>query len=713
MREKNAIVLLLFALGFISLGAQIILIREFLKVFGGNELVAGIVLSTWMLLTATGAWLGRYRPLASKKWRSLLIPITLLALFPVFIPIELAWLRVSLFMPGVAIGMVEMLAITAFVLFPFSLLNGALYTKLGYALWGESKGTPPATAYTAESLGAVVAGGAVNFLLVVLFDAYLSLLLISACFLLLVAMAALLGSPVRMAVFTGFMALALIVGLVWVDARTLPVNLRFPEQRVISRVETPYGEVVVTFGDHQLNFYENGLPLFSTGNVISNEEHAHFALSQQRKRSSILVIAGGYSGILPEILKHNPRSIDYVELNPALSNITGRYFYHVLPSLVTIHNMDPRRFIQTTTKRYDVVLVNMPEPSSLQLNRFYTTEFLSQLQHVLNPGAVVSYSLPTSNDYVSYNAAKLNGTLFSTLKSHFAHVIIAPASRNFFIASSKPLPGNYLRELEQKAIQTEYVNRYYFSADQMEERAAGLMDAMKGPTMRNHDYHPVAFFYQTNYLLSLLDTHPILLYLIFAAIFILVIFTLNPVGVAIFTGGFTASSMQVMLLVALQINLGNMFQQTGLVILASMCGVAAGSWLSGRIAIFKPLPLFQMLQLLFAAYAFLLPLLLLFIGDHLLPEWVALSIIAGMALLSGIFIGLEFGIGAAIQQGGAALSNAKNYPADLFGAAFGALLFTLFMFPFAGLVWSGTILTLLNLASAALLYIRQKFFVTL
>src|SRR4030043_1511162 len=48
-----------FSLGFTALITQIILLREFLTVFYGNELVIGIVLSNWMILTALGAGLGR------------------------------------------------------------------------------------------------------------------------------------------------------------------------------------------------------------------------------------------------------------------------------------------------------------------------------------------------------------------------------------------------------------------------------------------------------------------------------------------------------------------------------------------------------------------------------------------------------------------------------------------------------------------------------
>jgi hypothetical protein len=49
-----------FMLGSTTIIAQILLLREFLTVFNGNELVIGVVLANWMVLTGIGAYLGKY-----------------------------------------------------------------------------------------------------------------------------------------------------------------------------------------------------------------------------------------------------------------------------------------------------------------------------------------------------------------------------------------------------------------------------------------------------------------------------------------------------------------------------------------------------------------------------------------------------------------------------------------------------------------------------
>ena len=42
--------------------------------------------------------------------------------------------------------------------------------------------------------------------------------------------------------------------------------------------------------------------------------------------------------------------------------------------------------------KYDVVIIDLPDPSTAQINRFYTIEFFNELKKILNKGWVVSIS---------------------------------------------------------------------------------------------------------------------------------------------------------------------------------------------------------------------------------------------------------------------------------------------------------------------------------
>lgn len=720
MRIKNAILALLFGVGFISMGTQIYLIREFLKVFGGNEVVTGLVLAFWMVVTGAGAWLSRFLGFGLQRFKLIFLIIVFLAFFPCLMPVELACIRMIIIPYGSAVSILEISFICLLIQLPFCLLNGYLFTVLSSLLGRNSEKilpdyapNPASTAYTFESVGAMAAGVIVNFIFLIFFKSNTSLYLLT---LLLLALAS--YSAFILLRFRGFIVFLLIsvmglVGLLCINLQDFTMHLLYPGQRVLLSHETPYGHVVVTGGDQQLNYYENGIPLFSTGNVISNEEHVHFAMAQHQLAGRILLISGGYAGMLDEVLKYHPDQIDYVELNPALIAIAGKYSSRPGGPNIFYHNKDARRYIATTSAKYDIILMNLPEPSTIQLNRYYTVEFLYALKRIMNPGAVVSFSLPTGSNYVSEKAGRLNGTIYNTLRSSFSNVLIVPATRNYYLASDSLLTLEIPSNIELKGINTAYVNKYYFDAKQLKERADYVMRHVSGEIQLNRDYHPVAFFYQMEYLLSFFREYIWILVISCVALFMLVCFNLNAINAGLFTGGFTVASLQVMLLVALQVNLGYLFQATGALIMVSMAGLAAGSFLATRMHIRDPLRYYLSLQLMLACFAIIISILIPATGLIGGPGWMVTTLICIPAFLTSFLAGMEYAVAAVIQPGNPGDTNSRNYAADLFGSAFGAFLFTIVMFPLLGLLYSGGVLAIMNLLSAALLFFRRRFYVPL
>ena len=47
-------------MGFSGLVAQILLLREFLIIFSGNEFSIGVILANWLILEACGSFLGEW-----------------------------------------------------------------------------------------------------------------------------------------------------------------------------------------------------------------------------------------------------------------------------------------------------------------------------------------------------------------------------------------------------------------------------------------------------------------------------------------------------------------------------------------------------------------------------------------------------------------------------------------------------------------------------
>jgi len=117
-------------LGFIAFVTQVILLREFLTFFSGNELIIGIILATWMILTGLGAFLGRFVRIPNNQNGIILSLLGSLAFIPVITVLELHFLSHIFFTPGIMLGISEAFYFSIIILGPFCIISGMLFTLL-------------------------------------------------------------------------------------------------------------------------------------------------------------------------------------------------------------------------------------------------------------------------------------------------------------------------------------------------------------------------------------------------------------------------------------------------------------------------------------------------------------------------------------------------------------------------------------------------------
>jgi len=705
--RKNAIRSALFGLGFLSISTQIYLLRESLIVFYGNELILGIMLSVWMLLTGAGAWLGRYFSGIRRKFRFILFLMLLLSALPVLMVIKLDLYRALVLPAGTMAGLNDVIYAAFLVQLPFCLVNGFLFSSLSTLLRRAGN------AYSIESFGSMVAGTIVNFILLWLFPAWLSLFLVSGLYLVTVVFFSFSFQNRMVPLLAILVSGLLLYALFRADARGVGYRSMYPGQSVIEDKETPYGQLVITTGSSQLNFYENGLLMFSSGDNINNEENVHYAMVQHPAPKNILLVSGGLSGAIREIMKYHPQRVDYVELNPALLRLKVNSIKDLEKKAVFLHAGDARRFVKNSSAVYDVVLILLPPPSSLQLNRLYTSEFLKELKSRLSPDGIVSYSLPTTSDYVSHAGERLNSILYTTLKETFRNVLLVPGGKTYFIASDSELSLDIPGMIARKGIPTSYVNKYYLDVSQMKERSDYMKANLSPSEGINNDFRPLMFFAQMKYWMSYFDRHYIAFFLLLLLVVMVALFNLTPVNTGLFTGGFTAGAFQVLILISLQIYCGYVFQLTGFVIMLFMLGLALGSLAGAKWLRNDPFRMYLALQMSLAALSVLIPLALVMIGRMGLPLWMIQAKAAGITLVLAFLVGMEYSLAFRLSERNKALAVSKNYSADLFGSALGAFIVPVFLFPLLGLMNTGYALALLNTAGAAALFIKRRNFVPL
>lgn len=178
------------------------------------------------------------------------------------------------------------------------------------------------------------------------------------------------------AVSTGLLGI-LITGA---DATTW-LEDRLYEDRVVLAQDTSYQRMVVTRWRDDVRLFLDGHLQFSTRDEYRyHEALIHPALLAAGRPVRVLVLGGGDGLGIQRVLQHpSVRSIDLVDLDPA---VTGWFSRHdTLAALsghalqdpkVTVHHEDAVRFLEDHDARWDVIVMDLPDPHDAGLARLYS-----------------------------------------------------------------------------------------------------------------------------------------------------------------------------------------------------------------------------------------------------------------------------------------------------------------------------------------------------
>ena len=702
----------IFVLGFVSTLVQIIMMREFMFVFGGNELIIGVILANWMVLTGIGAFAGKSSVHIRDRETFSRNAMVALGWIPPVLFFFIEFLRNFFFKPGAEIGFYQIMVSTVVFLAPFCFLSGFLFTCLADFISHQKIRIPAEKSYAFESTGSLLAGVSASFILFSFLSNFQALLLLPVC----TGIFLLVPSGEKRSIIPRLIILISIgitvSALFILKADHWLKEVYFMRQEVLFFRDTPYGNLSVTKTADQLNIFDNGKLLFSTDNQMANEEAVHFAMAQHPDPRNVLLVSGGISGITGEILKYKVERVDYVEINPLIFTLGQKYTSSLEDSRIHLIKQDARMFLKKTGPPYDVVLINLPEPSTAQLNRFYTVEFLYQVRDHMNNGGIIALNMPSTVNYLSDEALLLNSVIYNTCKEVFTEVLIIPGQRNYYLASDKPLTLNVAQLIENKNIKNYYVNLNYIDTLSLQERSDYLMKHLNLNAVTNQDFKPVSYFYYLGYWLSQFNLGKNFLWAM------LILFTLalaaagilfKPVTSSLMITGFSASSLEIILLLALQILSGYIYQVIGVCIAVFMGGLALGARVRSLLFPRITYKQFTLVQLMISAVALFIPTLLVINkvqSSISLATWVVLVLLFIIAFGTGIL----FSLSLHLRTGNMTENIAVLYSADLIGSALGAFLTSIFLVPLLGIMNSSRLMGGLLLLFALNLFLRRKTF---
>ena len=367
------------SLGITSTITQFVIMREFLTIFSQNELILGVILGSWTLLTGVGSYFGRFFKRVSISGRFLPFTFFGLAALPV-IPFWLIRSLRTFFVTGVEIGPLEIFLSSLLFLAPFCILSGVLLNLFSESFVHHKGGEKTGRVYLWDSLGDIIGGILFSFIFVYIFSSIETLFLLTMLNLLLMGFS--IKGVKRITVIP--LVVSVLVLFFIVDIKQILLEKEFQGHEILHHESNPFGKLTVTKKDGQINFFENGQPISSNQETISKEEGVHYGMSQIESPEKVLLVGGAFKGALDEINKYKTiKSIDYIEKNPWLVKLLKTFLELPDNEISSLIVNDPAIFINSKKEEYDAILINLPPPTTASINRYYTIEFFKKIKDAL------------------------------------------------------------------------------------------------------------------------------------------------------------------------------------------------------------------------------------------------------------------------------------------------------------------------------------------
>lgn len=170
-------------------------------------------------------------------------------------------------------------------------------------------------------------------------------------------------------------------------------------------------------------YLDRQLQFSSLDERFYHEALVHPAMAMSPSRSHVLILGGGDGLAVREVLKHKDvKSVDLVEMDPKMiqlakkkpiSAINNRSLYD---KRVKVHLKDARKFfpavLKPNAKKYNVMVVDFPDPSDKTVSKLYTTQFFRRIVKSLAPDGVVVIQSCSTED-----TPRVYWSIYHTLKS--------------------------------------------------------------------------------------------------------------------------------------------------------------------------------------------------------------------------------------------------------------------------------------------------------
>ncbi|MBO8131116.1 MAG: hypothetical protein H0Z29_06310 [Candidatus Marinimicrobia bacterium] len=709
-------------IGVISIITQNVFIRVGLSTFQGNEIALCIIIGHWLLLTGLGSRLRLYfkRSLKSEK---LFIKISMIFIFSTAASILFYMFSKRL----IGLPQQEILGIIPIFVISFSglllpcLANGMFFPLLVGVYEEDQIDFPINRVYSMETLGSAIGS---LLLWIFLISGMNSIMIIFFTLLFFSIILYLVSCGERIT----FLFLLIIISLLLVASNKIN-SLIWKPQRLVEYKESEYSSIAITDYYNMKTLYTSSSPAWIFNNSQSREEIVHFPLLLCDRPENILVIGVGNYEMAFEIAKHP--TIKYIlilQKDKILQDRLNEYSFMYRDSIrrdvkIQFSSLRVDDILKNDSYRFDVVILNLPLPSSAYLNSFYTSWFFDKIKDIITQDGILALHFPGGENYLSEENIEFLKIIENTVKKSFKKLVWIPGSTIHLLASDSIVNISYdkiIEEIKNRKLNLRYIREYYLF-DRLNPLRFDFLNSnlMRCDVRITNSLHKPIGYYFTTILWDkrtggiLKDFYKFLNNIDEKIIYTPLIFLLLPILFRkrreallkefIFSIGFISMSMIGLYIIIYQSMIGDIYIKILFLNLSFMVGASIGSWFAkiynsffNRIYRWFFLLL---LMLILAGY--------IFVGVEL-PDLIYTVVIPALILITGISCGILFPVLTlkirSISGSDVSSSSAVGYSLDIFGACAGLYLISVIILPVYGLYVSLNILSVYTIILSILCF---------
>lgn len=249
--------------------------------------------------------------------------------------------------------------------------------------------------------------------------------------------------------------------LICADKITDGIENGLYRDKIIYSEQTLYQKIIITKHKDDLRLFLDGNLQFSSKDEYRyHEALVHIPFLYADKHDRVLILGGGDGLAAREILKYDdvkevvlvdidPRMTELCSTNEEIKNMNNNSLKN---EKLKVLNEDGYAFVQKNEQKFDVIIIDLPDPNNEALNKLYTNVFYNYIKANLEDGGVA-----VTQSTSPYYAPKSFWCINKTCKTQFENVIPYHIQVPSFGEWGFNLMFNGNRKMKELNVETKYL----------------------------------------------------------------------------------------------------------------------------------------------------------------------------------------------------------------------------------------------------------------